>query len=162
MHTLIPQALTPEAFAPYGEVIDSRDRDYFLINGGRCRRYHRLASVELVDGGRPVISIFRTEPVRLPLRLTLVERHPLGSQAFVPLHRQPYLVVVAPPGEPPAPRSLRAFWVRGGEGVNYRAGTWHHPLLALEPGGDFLVVDREGPGANCDELPLDEVWLREA
>jgi len=160
VHTLIPQPLTPEAFAPYGEVIDTRDRDYFLINGGQCRRYHRLAAVELAQDGRAGLSIFRPEPVRLPLRLTLMERHPLGSQAFVPLHGQPYLVVVAPPGEPPAPEALRAFVVRDGEGVNYRAGTWHHPLLALAA-GDFLVVDREGPGANCDERPLDEVWLRD-
>lgn len=152
MTTLTPEPLTRDAFAAFGEVIDTRDRDFFPINDGQCRRYHRLATADPGEG-RVILSIFRPEPVALPATLALMERHPLGSQAFVPLAGQPYLVVVAPPGEPPGAGALRAFLVERGEGVNYRTGTWHHPLLALAA-GDFLVVDREGPGNNCDELTM--------
>lgn len=158
MITLTPEPLTAEAFAPFGDVIEPRQRDSFLINDGQCRRFHRLATAQTGTDGQAVISLFRPCPVALPTTLTLVERHPLGSQAFMPLAGQPWLVVVAPPGEPPLPEHLRAFLVDGATGVNYFAGTWHHPLLALD-NGDFLVVDRQGPGANCDELLLPGVQV---
>lgn len=158
MITLTLEPLTAEAFAPFGEVIEPRQRDSFLINGGQCRRFHRLATTETGAEGQAVISLFRPCPVTLPATLTLVERHPLGSQAFMPLAGQHWLAVVAPPREPPRPEHLRAFLANGATGVNYFAGTWHHPLLALDH-GDFLVVDRQGPGANCDELPLTGVQV---
>ncbi|MFX8813062.1 ureidoglycolate lyase, partial [Acinetobacter baumannii] len=86
-----------------------------------------------------------------PIRLRVMERHPLGSQAFVPMCGDPFLVVVAPPGPAPAPADLRAFVTNGRQGVNYARGTWHHPLLALDRISDFLVVDRGGDGRNLDE-----------
>ncbi|RFA24477.1 ureidoglycolate lyase [Alkalilimnicola ehrlichii] len=153
------EPLTRAAFAPFGEVIDTEQREHFLINNGNCRRYHRLASVETAAGGHAVISVFRARAATFPLALSLVERHPLGSQAFIPLNKQAFLVVVAPPGQPPAPEQLRCFLARGGQGVNYYAGTWHHPLLALTSDDDFLVVDRDGEGPNCEEHPLPQVWL---
>ena len=82
----------------------------------------------------------------------MVERHPLGSQAFIPLQDHSWLIVVAPPGDAVDVTSLRAFRATGRQGVNYRAGVWHHPLLVLRPDHDFLVVDRDGPGENCDEI----------
>lgn len=147
--------LTREAFAPFGDVLQTEGAEHFPINDGTTERYHALAAVAL-DGpsARGILSIFRGEPVNPPVRLTLMERHPLGSQAFMPLDRRPYLVVVAPAGDKFATGDLRAFLARGDQGVSYAPGVWHHPLLALEAVSDFLVVDREGPGNNCEKRPL--------
>ena len=155
MKKLLPEALSAAAFAPFGELIavDAAKR-HFSINGGNTERYHDLA--ELVPGpdGKLIVSIFRGLPRQLPFAIEMMERHPLASQAFVPLNAQPYLVVVARPGPAPGPDDLRAFLARPGEGVNYAPGTWHHPLLALNEICDFLVVDRSGPGNNCDEVRI--------
>lgn len=155
MKKLLPEPLTAAAFAPFGELIavDAAKR-HFSINGGNTERYHDLA--ELVPGpdGKLIVSIFRGLPRQLPFAIEMMERHPLGSQAFVPLTAQPYLVVVARPGPAPGPDDLHAFLARPGEGVNYAPGTWHHPLLALNEICDFLVVDRSGPGNNCDEVRI--------
>ncbi len=150
---LVVEPLTREGFAPFGDVIATDGADSFPINSGRTERFHALAGVEL--GGadaRAIISIFRGQPL-VPLLISLMERHPLGSQAFVPLNGCPFLAVVAPPGEF-SETALRAFMVQPHQGVNYRAGTWHAPLLPLAADGDYLVVDRQGPGDNCDEVTL--------
>lgn len=146
--------LTTEAFAPYGHVLEaSPDRHHYAINAGTTTRYHALARTEVGDG-RAVLSIFRGQPFALPLALRVIERHPLGSQAFVPLSGRPWIAVVGAPGPTPAPETLVAFLCRGDQGLQYAPGTWHHPLIALEAESDFLVVDREGEGENCDEVPL--------
>ncbi|GAB2788252.1 ureidoglycolate lyase [Halomonas shantousis] len=156
MLELAAQPLTPEAFAPFGEVIDARTSASFPINAGRTQRHHDLARVEtLGEGARTLISLFVSQPVAVPLTLDFLERHPLGSQAFMPLHEERFLVVVAPPGETIDPDSVRAFVTDGRQGVNYRAGTWHAIQSVLDREGEFLVVDRGGEGANCDEYPLD-------
>lgn len=156
MLNLKAQPLTPEAFAPFGDVIDSRCASSFPINGGRTQRYHDLASVEVLgDGGRPLISIFVSQPVQVPLAVDCLERHPLGSQAFIPMHGERFLIVVAPPGDTIDPQSVRAFITDGHQGINYRAGTWHAVHSVLDREGEFLVVDRGGPGHNCDEHPLE-------
>lgn len=158
--TLLPEPLTREAFAPFGEVIEVSDAARcFAINGGNTLRFHDLANIDPGPGGRTIISIFRGEPRSLPFRVEMMERHPLGSQAFIPLSDWPYLVVVAPAGESPKAGNLRVFLARGNQGVNYARGVWHHPLLALDTVSDFLVVDREGPGDNCDEILLDPIGI---
>ncbi|OBX37719.1 ureidoglycolate lyase [Halomonas elongata] len=91
----------------------------------------------------------------MPLTLDFLERHPQGSQAFVPMHEERFLIVVAPPGESIDPESVRAFVTDGRQGVNYRAGTWHAIQSVLEREGEFLVVDRGGQGNNCDEYPIE-------
>ncbi|MBS9402752.1 ureidoglycolate lyase [Halomonas sp. TRM85114] len=155
MLELNAEPLTPEAFAPFGEVIDSRIADYFPINAGRTRRYHDLATVEtLGEDARTLISIFVSQPVALPLELDFLERHPLGSQAFMPLHQERFVIVVAPPGDEIDPTQVRAFVTDGRQGVNYRAGTWHAIQAVLEREGEFLVVDRGGAGNNCEEFTL--------
>lgn len=154
------EPLSREAFAPFGDVIEASEAvRHFPINGGNTERYHDLASVEPGPEGRAIVSIFRGQPRALPFRVEMMERHPLGSQAFIPLSGRPYLVVVAPAGAPPAAADLRVFLARADQGVNYRTGVWHHPLLALDAVCDFLVVDRSGPGHNCDEVQLDAVGV---
>ena len=158
MQTLITQPLDARLFAPYGDVIEAgRDGgEQKIINEGHTTRFHDLADLTLdTDGGRPTLNIFRSEPLPQPLTLKLFERHPLSSQAFIPLGNQPYLVVVAPAGEFD-PGKLQAFLAAPTQGVNYHPGTWHHYSLALDRTSDFLVVDRDGPGDNCDEVLLDE------
>lgn len=148
------EALTPAAFAPFGDVIDrAAARKVFAINQGSTLRYHALATAELADGA-VAISLARAQPQALPFVVRMLERHPLGSQAFVPLAGARWLVVVAAsPQDPP-----RAFLAEGGQGVQYRRGCWHHPLIALDAGGDFLVVDRIGPGSNCEEAATADEW----
>lgn len=145
--------LTREAFAPYGDVIEASEAvRHFPINGGNTQRYHDLARLDPGDDGRIIVSIFRGQPRALPFAITMLERHPRGSQAFIPLNGRDYLVVVAATPEPDA---IRCFLARGNQGVNYAPGTWHHPLLALDAVSDFLVLDRGGPGDNCDEVHLE-------
>ncbi len=157
MITLTTQPLSREAFAPFGDVIETAGAEHFAINNGSTERYHDLARVQLLgEDAQALISIFRGQPFTTPLTVRMLERHPLGSQAFVPLSNRPYLVVVAEPAPEPVLSTMRAFFAGGHQGVNYHAGVWHHPLLALEEVSDFLVVDRAGNGDNCDEHILPE------
>ncbi|MEQ8514869.1 MAG: ureidoglycolate lyase [Chromatocurvus sp.] len=174
-HSLALEPLSAAAFAPFGEVIEpgGATREYD-INDGQTRRYHDIARARALhdaaavtpdgasapaaadgrDAGQaPEIgfSIFRARPVTLPCMLQRMERHPLGSQAFINVSSVAYAIVVAPPGTFD-PDRLRAFLAAPGQSINYRAGTWHHYLLALGR-GDFVVVDRIGDG-NCDEVEL--------
>ena len=161
-HTLALEPLTREAFAPFGEVIaPDAARDTFAINDGTARRFHALGTTEaLGEGARTVLSWVRAVPRTLPYELAMLERHPLGSQAFVPLDPAIRFVVVVAESPSDAPR---AFLCERGAGVNYRRGTWHHPLIVLDEPGDFLVVDRDGSGANCEEAALAHpVWLAPA
>jgi len=154
---LLPVApLTREAFAPFGDVIEPRpdgDAGAYDINGGMVRRHHDLAQVE-VGQGRTLINLFEARPYGFPLEIRMLERHPLGSQAFIPLSSNPFLVVVAPRGEQVPGHAVRAFITDGRQGVNYRAGVWHHMLLALGAPTCFAVIDRGGEGGNCDEITL--------
>ena len=158
--TLRTEPLTREAFAPFGDVIEASDAvRHFTITAGNTERYHDLAEIDAGPDGKVIVSIFRGQPRELPFRVEMVERHPLASQAFIPMSGRPYLVVVAPPGAPPTARDLRVFLARGDQGVNYAAGVWHHPLLALGAVCDFLVVDRSGSVPNCDEIELETPGL---
>lgn len=155
MLELKAKPLTADAFAPFGDVMDARTSASFPINAGRTQRHHDLATVEtLGENAHTLINIFVSQPITLPLALTFLERHPQGSQAFMPLHEERFIVVVAPPGEHIDPSDVRAFVTDGRQGVNYHAGTWHAIQSVLEREGEFLVVDRGGEGNNCDEFPL--------
>jgi ureidoglycolate lyase len=147
--------LTREGFAEYGDVIETDGATRFMINAGRATRFDDLATVDTTEaGGSPAISIFRSEPVPQPVVLSVMERHPWASQAIIPMGGAACLVVVAPAG-PFDPSGICAFLAGPNQGVNYRRGVWHHPLLALGQTGDFLVVDRKGPGENCDLVDID-------
>ena len=146
--------LTREAFAAFGDVISPEGAHHFSINNGTTERFHVLADIDVAEShGKPMVSIFRGQPRQLPFEVTTMERHPLGSQAFIPLSRNPYLIVVSPRGEFQA-QELRAFLANPGQGVNYRKGVWHHALIALNEMSDFIVVDRGGAGSNCEETQL--------
>lgn len=157
--TIIIEPLTAEAFAPFGQVISTEGARHYPINNGMTERYHDLARIELDgDEPRPLISIFRGQPYQLPLALLLVERHPLGSQAFYPLSANPWLVIVAE-DDAGSPVRLRAFAPSVGQGVNIALNTWHGVLTPLEAVSDFFVVDRGGPGNNLDEHHFQEPWM---
>ena len=155
--TLLPALpLSAEAFAPFGQVIECAGHAGYAINEGSSQRFTDLAQLEADAEGRLALSIFRAEARQAPFALSCLERHPLGSQAFMPLHGQAFLVVVAearPVSAEPAPESLRVFVSNGRQGINFRRGVWHHPLLALSA-GDFLVADRLGPGDNCEAVDI--------
>lgn len=157
MKLLKVEPLTKDAFTAFGQVIETEGSNHFMINNGSTERYHRLADVEL---GRAddtaIISIFRANRLEYPLAIKMLERHPQGSQAFVPMQRQPFLIVVAPPADTPDANEIRAFISNGRQGVNYGMGVWHHPILALEDASDYLIVDRTGEGNNCDEHFFDD------
>jgi ureidoglycolate lyase len=156
MLELQAQPLSAEAFAEFGDVIEQCEAKSFPINAGRTQRHHDLARVEaLGDEARVLVSIFVSQPVTLPLELAFLERHPQGSQAFMPLHGERFLVVVAPAGDTINPDDVRAFVTNGRQGVNYSAGTWHAVQSVLGGEGEFLVVDRGGAGNNCDEYALE-------
>jgi ureidoglycolate lyase len=161
MRELTPEPLTAEAFAPFGSVIEASDSAVKLdINQGHATRYDRLAEIDVADGAA-AISLFRARPLT-ELVLRVFERHPLGSQSFMPLGGRPYLVAVSPAGGLD-PAEIRLFRAEANQGVHYRAGVWHHFLLVLDRECDFLVVDRFGSGDNCDEVeldPADEIRVR--
>lgn len=157
MTTIKATPITAEAFAPFGDLLTPRPVPDRMINQGRCERHHALARVQR-GGGEAIISIFRSEPVSLPYECTLLERHPLGSQAFMPLGPDPWLSIVAPDqdGRPGTPL---AFLVPGGMGLNLHAGVWHGVLTPLDRTADFLVVDREGSGVNLEEVVIPAVTI---
>ncbi|MBN0986327.1 ureidoglycolate lyase [Amphritea pacifica] len=150
------EPLTKAAFKPFGDVIETEGSRHFLINNGSTERFHRLADVDVSAAqGEPIISIFRAQPLPMPFTVKMMERHPLGSQAFISRGEEPFLVLVAPPGDSVNGDQLRLFLTNGRQGVNYSRGVWHHPVLALKPDQEFIIIDRAGEGNNCDEIYFD-------
>ena len=152
MRQIRTEPLTATAFAPFGDVLDATG-GHRLINAGLCRRYHDRAKLDFGDA-RAGLSTFLAEPRSLPYTLTLIERHPEGSQAFIPMTEHPFLVIVAPdPRSPP-----RAFFTNGQQGINLHLGTWHGVLTPLHAPGLFAVIDRIGPTANLEEHVFADPW----
>ncbi|MEX0350674.1 MAG: ureidoglycolate lyase [Paracoccaceae bacterium] len=143
------EPLTAAAFAPYGDVMDAGGDPDKLINQGRCARFHDRARLDFSDGTAG-ISIFKGEKETLPLALKMVERHPAGSQAFVPMSADPFLVVVAR-DDGGVPTHPVAFLTKPGQAINFHRGTWHGVLTPLSEPGLFAVIDRIGDGANLEE-----------
>jgi len=155
MHLLPPQPLTRDAFAPFGDVIEMEGAAHFTINQGFAERFNDLAGVDVSsEGGLTNVSLFLGQPRPKPIAIRLMERHPLGSQIFLPLQDRPWLVLVAE--DVNDIKSYRAFTATGRQGVNYARNVWHHPLLVMDADSRFIVVDRKGPGNN-----LEEVWFAE-
>ncbi|HMQ57200.1 MAG TPA: ureidoglycolate lyase [Rhizobiaceae bacterium] len=139
------------AFAPFGDVIATDGAERRLINNGTTERFHDLARIDVASArGSALINIFRGQPFQPPIDIVMMERHPLGSQAFYPVNGWPFLIVVAE-DRGGAPGRPRAFLSQGYAGVNYGRNVWHHPLISLVAASDFIVVDRGGPGNNLEE-----------
>lgn len=153
------QPLTAEALAPYGDLMDSSGTPDKLINRGKCGRYHDKATLDFADG-RAGISIFKGEKETLPFKLELVERHPEGSQAFISMSADPFLVVVAR-DEGGTPKDPKVFITAPGQAINFHRGTWHGVLAPLSEPGLFAVVDRIGDGANLEEHWFEEEFIIE-
>lgn len=154
MATIAIAPLTAAAFARFGDVIDAVGGTPLPINQGFAQRIDDRARIDVAaDGGQINVSLFVALARPRPIAVTVMERHPLGSQLFYPLQDQPWLVLVC--GAPNDPQSYRAFQATGQQGVNYARGVWHHPLLVLHDHARFIVVDRAGPGNNLEEAWLD-------
>jgi len=155
MRSIKTEPLTAAAFAAFGDVLEATG-DFRLINQGLCLRHHDRASIDTgpESQGRPGISIFKAVARKLPYRLTLIERHPDGSQAFLPMTENPFLVIVA--ADPEA--RPRAFLTSGHQGINLHRGTWHGVLTPLHEPGLFAVVDRIGPTPNLEEHTYATPW----
>jgi len=154
-----PEPLTSEAFRSFGEVLETHARAAELINEGHTQKFADLASITLGKRGRVQVSIYRSRAIELPFRIRKMERHPLGSQAFFPLHSRPFPVVVAPAEALPGPDSIRVFLSNGRQGVNINPGVWHHYQLTLGQSSDYIVIDRHGEGENFEEFLLDKEVL---
>jgi ureidoglycolate lyase len=152
MHPIKAEPLTASAFARFGDVLDASG-DFRLINAGLCKRHHDRARLEVGDA-RAGISIFNAEPRALPYSFDLIERHPEGSQAFIPMTQHPFLVIVA---EDPSAKP-RAFLTNGAQGINLHRGSWHGVLTPLHAPGIFAVVDRIGPTPNLEEYRYPQAW----
>lgn len=153
MRQIRTEPLDAAAFAPFGDVLEASG-DFRLINAGLCRRHHDRALMDFGPEGRAGLSIFKAEARALPYEFDLIERHPDGSQAFLPMTADPFLVIVA---ESPA-HSPRAFLTDGTQGINLHRGTWHGVLTPLHPPGLFAVVDRIGPSPNLQEYRYPSPW----
>lgn len=154
MRQIRTEPLTASAFAPFGDVLEAAG-DFRLINAGLCRRHHDRATLDFGPGGRAGISIFKADPRALPYSFDLIERHPDGSQAFLPMTADPFLVIVA---ESPT-HTPRAFLTDGTQGINLHRGTWHGVLAPLSPPGLFAVVDRIGATPNLEEHRYPAAWV---
>lgn len=154
MRSIDYELLSPEKFAPYGDVIHhSCGSEDIVINEGHTMRFHDMTNVDVGESGEVCVNIFRSHPVSFPFTIKIMECHPLGSQMFIPLSQNPYYVVVAEAGEFDESK-IRVFLASPDQGVNYAPKTWHHYSLALNRTSDFLVVDRKGPGNNLEEVVL--------
>lgn len=151
------EPLTERAFAPFGRVLQAQGAHQFPINQGTTTRFHALAVADPGADGQAILSIFRGTRCADPIEIAMLERHPFGSQAFMPLAAHPWLVVTA---LRPQAAALRCFRATGVQGVQYHAGVWHHPLLVLAPEQDFLVVDRQGPGDNLEVVRIEPQQIR--
>ena len=153
MTVIKAQPLTADAFAPFGDVLEAVGKPDKIINNGFCGRYHDRARLDFGPDGRAGISVFKAEPRALPYTLDLLERHPDGAQAFIPMSLDAYLVTVAEDANG-TPVNIRAFIAGPGQGINYHRNTWHGVLTPLSAPGLFAVVDRIGETPNLEEHHL--------
>lgn len=156
---LTPWPLTAAEFSPYGEIVSTASaRAVFKVNDGRAERFAHLAvQHSLTPGMKQELSLYRLTPTTLPLNVSYFERHPLTTQLFYPLCAARYLVLVCPSAANGTPDAAQAkAWVaEPGVGINYHPGVWHYPLVALDDGGDFLMLMAEGAGAqDCEIAPV--------
>ena len=151
------EPITADAFAPFGDVLDCAGDADKIINQGLCGRFHDRADMDFTDG-KVGISLFNAQPRSLPYTLDMMERHPDGSQAFIPMTEHPFLVIIATDddGKPDAPR---AFVTKSGQAINFHRNIWHGVCTPLAAPGLFAVVDRIGSGDNLQEHWFDDPFI---
>ena len=143
-----PIKISKSNFSAYGDLISTDDINPMDINAGYAKRFDNLANVDTsIDGGKTVVSIFSALKRIFPMKIDMMEKHPLGSQAFIPMKETTFLSFVAPTGESPEISKIQSFIIPPKTGINYKPGIWHFPLISTED-TDFLVVDRKGSGKN--------------
>ena len=143
-----PIKITRANFAAYGDLISSDDIKPMDINAGYAKRFDNLVNINTSkDGGKTIVSIFSALKRTFPMKIDMMEKHPLGSQAFIPMNETTFLCFVAPPGESPEIDKIQSFIIPPKTGINYKPGIWHFPLISTED-TDFLVIDRKGNGEN--------------
>ena len=135
-------------FKKFGQIIDTNKKKYFRINNGFAKRYDNLGKIDTsIKKGKTIVSIFSAKKRKFPMKIDMMEKHPLGSQAFVPMSNAEFLVFVAPKGKKPNTKKIKSFIVPKQTGINYKPGIWHFPLISTKS-MNFLVVDRKGIGNN--------------
>ena len=157
-----PKPITKENFSKFGDMITTNDIKPLEINNGYAKRFDGIANVDTSkDNGETIISIFSALKRSFPMKIDMMEKHPLGSQAFVPMKETTFLVFVAPKGNKPDLNKIEAFIIPPGIGVNYNPGTWHFPLISTE-NMNFLVIDRKGSGDNLviENLDKEKIILK--
>ena len=163
MDTIIkPIKITKENFSDFGDLISSENIKPIDINAGYAKRYDDLANINTQkDEGKTIISIFSALKRNFPMKIDMMEKHPLGSQAFMPMIETTFLAFVAPPGDLPEINKIKSFIVPPKKGINYKPGVWHFPLISTED-TSFLVIDRKGNGDNLiiHNFDKDDILLK--
>ena len=145
---IIPNKITKDNFSSFGDIISTKDVKPIDINEGYAKRFDDLADIDISnDEGKAIVSIFSALKRNFPMKIDMMEKHPLGSQAFIPMKETTFLVLVAPQGDAPEINKIKSFIAPPGIGINYKPGIWHFPLISTVD-MNFLVVDRKGPGNN--------------
>ena len=160
--TIQPKPITKENFSKFGDVITTEGIKPLDINNGYAKRYDGIAKLNTAtEDGKTTISIFSALKRNFPMKIDMTEKHPLGSQAFIPMKETTFLCFVSPPGDKPNLNQLESFIIPKGLGVNYKPGVWHFPLISTED-MNFLVVDREGTGENLviEDLNKENILLK--
>ena len=151
-----PKPINKSNFSEFGDVITTKDIKPIEINNGYAKRFDSIANLDTKEqNGEATISIFSALKRNFPMKIDMMEKHPLGSQAFIPMKETTFLVLVAPKGDSPVIEKIQSFIVPPGIGINYKPGTWHFPLISTE-NMNFLVVDRKGSGENLVIENLEE------
>ena len=143
-----PIKITRSNFSAYGDLISADDISSMDINAGYAKRFDNLANVDTSsEGGKTIVSIFSALKRAFPMKIDMMEKHPLGSQSFIPMKETTFLSFVAPPGKSPEISKIQSFIIPPKTGINYKPGIWHFPLISTED-TNFLVIDRKGSGEN--------------
>ena len=143
-----PSEINKSNFAPYGDLISTENISPVDINAGYAKRFDNLADLNTSkNNGKTILSIFSALKRTFPMKIDMMEQHPLGSQAFMPMKETTFLSLVAPLGKTPDIDKIQSFIIPPNHGVNYKAGIWHFPLISTED-TNFLVIDRKGSGEN--------------
>ena len=143
-----PKPINKSNFSAFGEIITTENIKPIKINNGYAERFDGIANLDTKhQNGETTISIFSALKRNFPMRIDMMEKHPMGSQAFIPMKETTFLVFVAPKGDRPLIEKIESFIVAPGIGINYKAGVWHFPLISTED-TDFIVIDRKGSGDN--------------